>query len=116
MSALRASELRLRLRLDRGARAAGILIALSAALFMTLTLAGCHAPSSRATAPEHAPPPIPHEPEDASYDWRVLLIAPFGSVLKEIPLTLHEVLLFRDKAHGAQADDAAAADYECYAA
>jgi len=48
---------------------------------------------------------------DASYDWHVLLIAPFGSVLKEIPVTLHEVLLFRDEAPGAAGSD----DAECYA-
>ena len=48
---------------------------------------------------------------DASYDWHVLLIAPFGSVLKDIPLPLHEVLLFRDEARGAAAAD----DAECYA-
>jgi hypothetical protein len=48
---------------------------------------------------------------DASYDWHVLLIAPFGSTLKGIPIMLHEVLLFRDEAPGgAGADDA-----ECYA-
>ena len=41
-------------------------------------------------------------PVDASYDWHGLLIAPFGSVLKDIPLTLHEVLLFRDEAHGSR--------------
>jgi hypothetical protein len=88
---------------------------LGAALLAALALAGCHSPSSRATAPDHAPPAGAHEPEDASYDWHALLIAPFGSVLKEVPLTLHEVLLFRDEAHsGTQADDAAA-DGECYA-
>ena len=48
---------------------------------------------------------------DASYDWHVLLIAPFGSVLKDIPAPLHEVLLFRDEARGAAAAD----DSECYA-
>ena len=48
---------------------------------------------------------------DASYDWHVLLIAPFGSVLKVIPVPLHEVLLFRDEARGAAATD----DAECYA-
>jgi hypothetical protein len=48
---------------------------------------------------------------DASYDWHVLLIAPFGSVLKDIPVPLHEVLLFRDEARGAVAAD----DAECYA-
>jgi hypothetical protein len=48
---------------------------------------------------------------DASYDWHVLLIAPFGSVLKDIPVPLHEVLLFRDEARGPVAAD----DAECYA-
>ena len=49
---------------------------------------------------------------DASYDWHVLLIAPFGSVLKDVPVTLHEVLLFRDEAETRRrrGDDA-----ECYA-
>jgi hypothetical protein len=51
---------------------------------------------------------------DASYDWHVLLIAPFGSVLKDIPLALHEVLLFHDEAHGATQPAAGAP--ECYAA
>ena len=59
--------------------------------------------------PAQAPPAPP--PVDASYDWHALLIAPFGSVLKEIPLTLHEVLLFRDETHGSAAAD----DGECYA-
>jgi hypothetical protein len=48
---------------------------------------------------------------DASYDWHVLVIAPFGSVLKDIPVTLHEVLLFRDEERAAAAAD----DAECYA-
>jgi len=48
---------------------------------------------------------------DASYDWHVLLVTPFGSVLKDVPLTLHEVLLFRDEEHGAVAGD----ELECYA-
>jgi hypothetical protein len=59
-----------------------------------------------------APPPAPPPPLDASYDWHVLLIAPFGSVLKDIPLALHEVLVFRDEAHSASPAD----DPECYAA
>jgi hypothetical protein len=65
-----------------------------------------------ASKPQIAPrPPPPPPPLDASYDWHVLLIAPFGSVLKDIPLTVHEVLVFRDEAHGASAAD----DPECYA-
>jgi len=61
---------------------------------------------------EIAPPPASPPPLDASYDWHVLLVAPFGSVLKDIPLALHEVLVFRDEAHSASPAD----DPECYAA
>jgi hypothetical protein len=71
-----------------------------------LALAACAAPKPKAPEPPPAPPPL-----DASYDWHVLLIAPFGSVLKDIPATLHEVLLFRDEEH----NSAAADELECYA-
>ena len=71
-----------------------------------LTLAACAAPAPKPAAPPPAPPPL-----DASYDWHVLLVAPFGSVLKDVPLTMHEVLLFRDEARSASAAD----ELECYA-
>src|ERR1700678_3485185 len=84
--------------------------ALSFALLAALT--GCRAPTPHATAPARAPAPPPDaRPLDGSYDWHVLVIAPFGSVLKQVPLTLHEVLLFRDQARGGPAAD----DPECYA-
>ena len=84
--------------------------ALSFALLAALT--GCRAPTPHATAPARAPAPPPEaRPLDASYDWHVLVVAPFGSVLKQVPLTLHEVLLFRDQARGGNAAD----DAECYA-
>jgi hypothetical protein len=86
-----------------------VAIGLIAALLVSL--AGCHASSPRPTPPERALPPQSPALSDASYDWHGLLIEPFGSVLKEVPLTLHEVLLFRDEAHGATATDEA----ECYA-
>ena len=83
-----------------------------AALMLT-TLMGCRAPPPQATPPVHPPAQADTRPPvDASYDWHGLLVAPFGSVLKDIPLTLHEVLLFRDDAHGSAAVD----DAECYAA
>jgi hypothetical protein len=82
---------------------------LSAALLAAL--AACGTPAPRVAAPDRTAPPNTHEPEDASYDWHGLLIAPFGSLLKDVPLTLHEVLLFRDEAHGAAAAD----NGECYA-
>jgi hypothetical protein len=72
-----------------------------------LMLAAC-----AASAPKPAAPPEPAPvPLDASYDWHVLLVAPFGSVLKDVPLTMHEVLLFRDEAGRAAPAD----ELECYA-
>lgn len=44
---------------------------------------------------------------DASYDWHSLVIAPFGTLLKEIPFPLHEVLLFHDDSHAAADSDGA---------
>jgi hypothetical protein len=83
------------------------------------TAAGCQAPSSRVKAPGPAAPVEAQVPVDPSFDWHVLVIAPFGSVLKNVPRTLHEVLLFRDQDPGAAAPDPGAAapeDGECYAA
>jgi len=72
-------------------------------------LVGCaaSAPKSPKLAEPEQPAP---KPVDPSYDWRGLLPAPFGSYLKEVPLALHEVLLFRDQAQGAASPD----DAECY--
>ena len=85
---------------------AGAVALLAASL---IAVAACHAPAPRATAPPAAPPAV-------SYDWHDLLVAPFGSVLKDIPLKLHEVLLFKDDTHGAAPADSTAAEAECYAA
>jgi hypothetical protein len=72
-----------------------------------LSLAAC-----ASYQPKPAAPPVPAAvPLDASYDWHVLLVAPFGSVLKDVPLTLHEVLLFRDESQRAAPAD----ELECYA-
>jgi hypothetical protein len=102
----------------RAARRHACRIAVSAALLAAL--AACRAPSPRVAAPAPAPAPAPpaaHELGGASYDWHGLLIAPFGSVLKNIPAALHEVLLFRDEEHGsASAADADTVGAECYAA
>jgi hypothetical protein len=81
---------------------------LPAAALVVLT--ACHASAPRTTAPERVPQPATPPPAD-TYDWHVLLVAPFGVTLKDIPLTLHEVLLFRDEARGTGAGD----DAECYA-
>lgn len=75
-------------------------------------LAGCQTTSSRVKAPGPAAAVEAPLPVDPSFDWHVLVIAPFGGVLKDVPRTLHEVLLFRDQDPGAAAPE----DGECYAA
>jgi hypothetical protein len=72
-----------------------------------LLLAACAASQPKPAAPP-APAPVLLDP---SYDWHVLLVAPFGSVLKDVPMTLHEVLLFRDEGERAAPVD----ELECYA-
>ncbi len=66
------------------------------------------------STPKNPPPPLAAPPAppllEASYDWHGLLLVPFGSVLKEVPFKLHEVLLFRDAGHAAAGDEP-----ECYA-
>jgi hypothetical protein len=72
-----------------------------------LMLAACAASQPKPAMPPAAAP----IPLDASYDWHVLVIAPFGSALKDVPMTLHEVLLFRDERERATPSD----ELECYA-
>ena len=73
---------------------------------LLLILCACATPTK--TPPP--PPPVAVVPLDPSYDWHGLLQMPFGTGLKDSPITLHEVLLFRDAAQAAPGDDA-----ECYA-
>jgi hypothetical protein len=78
---------------------------------MLPVVAAC-VPSRSSGNPPHAHGEPAAEPApggavmDASYDWHVLIIAPFGMLLKDSPIALHEVLLFHDDARsGADADD-----------
>jgi hypothetical protein len=75
----------------------------AACLFLALLLSAC---ASKPLLPAGPPPPPSPPPLDASYDWHGLLLAPFGSTVKDIPFKLHEVLLFGDQ----QGSDGA----ECY--
>jgi len=52
---------------------------------------------------------------DASYDWHGLQRAPFGLRLKDSPVALHEVLLFRDVDRGGAAESGPAESKDCYA-
>jgi hypothetical protein len=77
------------------------------AISSAAALAACVASSLPPPQPPRAPP---SDKTDASYDWRSLVIAPFGTRLQEIPIGLHEALLFQD-AHGRDAKE----DGDCYA-
>lgn len=64
------------------------------------SLAALAACVSSSVPPPQPPRVPPVEKPDAFYDWHALAIAPFGTLLKEMPVGLHEVLLFRDPAQG----------------
>jgi hypothetical protein len=86
--------------------------ALGVALSSTLAACMSAAPHGAAAPPEHQPGTAPDaQPADAAYDWHGLMAAPFGSMLKDMPVALHEVLLFRDEAHAATE----AEEQDCYA-
>lgn len=78
------------------------------AVVALIALVGCAsappvgtAPPAGALAPG-APMPGASMPgaSDPGYDWHELMILPFGMLLKESPVPLHEVLLFHDAARG----------------
>ena len=67
---------------------------------LVLMLTACATPPREPIL--HAPPapgPAAGPAVDASYDWHVLLLEPFGILLRESPVPLHEVLLFQDAGH-----------------
>jgi hypothetical protein len=79
---------------------------------LILCIGACLAAASCATAPPKAvaPPVAEPAPLDPSYDWHVLVTTPMGSLLKDMPVTLHEVLLFRDEDKRAEVNEG-----DCYA-
>jgi hypothetical protein len=69
---------------------------------LLLVPAACVSSSSRDHHAQSEPasaPPVSGGVTDASYDWHGLVLAPFGTLLKDSPIALHEVLLFHDEAH-----------------
>jgi hypothetical protein len=84
----------------------------AAAALGFLLLAACASPPPRdhppgagrpAAVPAAAPPVTPAQNDaaaNASLDWHPLVVAPFGTRLKDSPIRLHEVLLFHDERHG----------------
>ena len=71
-----------------------------------LLAVGCASTGPSAVRQGHPqPPPLPTAITDASYDWHVLVLEPFGVLFKESPLPLHEVLLFHDETSRADSDN-----------
>ena len=71
---------------------------------------GCASTPPRAPLPA-APSPPPSAPAERTpaYDWRPLLLVPFGTLLKDMPLALNEALQFRDAG-----SDSAAESRDCF--
>jgi hypothetical protein len=70
----------------------------AAAWVCTACVCGCaSAPHPASSAGPSGPPPAPASAGPV-YDWRPLIVVPFGTLLKDMPLALNEVLLFRDAA------------------
>ena len=93
-----------------------------AALVAMIVPLGCASPPPRGasqvagttTTPEPGalqPAPLQPTAVDSQYDWHALLLAPFGTLLKDSPVPLHEVLLFREATRGAADGDLK----DCYA-
>ena len=67
-----------------------------------------------AAAPAATPLVTPAQSDaaaNASFDWHPLVLAPFGTLLKDSPIRLHEVLLFREQSH----EPAEIESKDCYA-
>jgi hypothetical protein len=73
-------------------------------------LAGCRAAPPQGAAVADRGRPATPAAAPPSYDWRGLILVPFGTLFKDSPLALHEVLLFHDAAQPAPRDGA-----DCYA-
>jgi hypothetical protein len=87
----------------------------SSAVTLLVLTACASSNSSRGQQSHREPLPAPAASAgvvpDASYDWHGLVLAPFGTLLKESPIALHEVLLFHDAAHNSGDVDSR----DCYA-
>ena len=86
----------------------GRMARLAAAMAVTAALAACA--SSNAPSSEKAARGAPHPPAPATDDWRALVMLPFGTLLKDVPYPLGEIVVFHDAAGEAGARE----DRDCY--
>jgi len=81
------------------------------ALLAVLLSAACASPGVSSgrragnTPPPPPPVPIPGDLTDPSFDWHGLVVVPFGVLLKDSPVPLHEVLLFHDEANRVESEN-----------
>jgi hypothetical protein len=80
-----------------------------AAALGAAALFGCVSTAPSQTRAAAAPAPVLETPT-ASYDWHPLILVPFGTLLKDVPLALTEVLMFHDAAYAARPNE----DKDCY--
>ena len=74
-------------------------VARAAAWICAACACGCaSSPSPAPSAGPSGPPPPATAHAAPAYDWHPLILVPFGTLLKDMPLALDEVLMFRDAA------------------
>ncbi len=95
--------------MTRAGRAAASGLEFIAAAAGAAALAACaaSAPSGK-QAPTRGP--VGQMAPAPGYDWHVLMVMPFGTLLKDVPFALGEVLVFHDSAEAAGRRE----DRECY--
>lgn len=81
----------------------------AAAALGAAALWGCASSAPSQTRSAAAPGPVAETP-NASYDWHPLMLVPFGTLLKDVPLALTEVLMFHDADSAARPTE----DKDCY--
>ena len=84
--------------------------ATAAALLGATMVSGCASAPHPAQATGPSPAPAAAASPAGFYDWRGLVPVPFGTLLKDMPIALTEVLMFRDPAGGDHGHD----DGDCY--
>jgi hypothetical protein len=72
---------------------------------------GRPAPAAARSATPTVAPAQNDAAADASFDWHPLVAAPFGTLLKDSPIRLHEVLLFHEEPHAPAENESK----DCYA-
>ena len=82
---------------------------LAAATSGAAALSACVSSSPPSRAPARPPVPAPAAAV-VTYDWHPLILAPFGTLLKDMPVALTEILQFHDAGQSGRETE----DRDCY--